>query len=447
MKLNNLKKKKIAILGLGVENYFLVKYLLKNKLECEITICDLRNREELGDKYLEFSKNGVQWKLEADFNQNLGVFDILFRSPGWPIACPGIQQAVNLKIKSAVAERIEDYVYSAMRLFFDLSPTRNIIGVTGTKGKGTTSSLIVAILKAAKKRVWLGGNIGVAPFEFIDKIKKDDWVVLELSSFQLEDLHKSPHIAVLTNFSPEHLAPADPNNPNYHKTLNLYLKAKAQIFIHQGIKDVLVVNKSFQSKIKNYELRNKVIYFNKSELVSMLPGEHNKENIAAAVEVAKLLKIADKDVARAMKNFKGLEHRIEKVAEIKGIVYYDDSFATIPDSAIIALKSFTQPIILLAGGADKGTDFKNFAREIKKRVKFLILFKGLGSERMIKELKKIKYASENYLVVDSMKKAMMAAKKKSVAGDIVLMSPGCASFGVFKNYKERGNLFKQEVLK
>jgi len=447
MKLTDLKNKKIAILGLGVENYFLVKYLLRNKIQCEITICDLRNKEQLGAKYIEFSKLGVQWKLEADFNRDLGVFDILFRSPGWPIACPGVQQAFKQLRITNYKLQIKDFVYSAMRLFFDLCQTKNIIGVTGTKGKGTTSSLIMAILKAAKKRVWLGGNIGVAPFEFIDKIKNDDWVVLELSSFQLEDLHRSPHIAVLTNFSPEHLAPADPNNPNYHKTLNSYLKAKAQIFLHQSIKDVLVVNKSFQLKIKNYELRNKVIYFNKSELVSKLPGEHNKENIAAAVEVAKLLKIKDKDVVRAVKNFKGLEHRIEKVVDVKGVAYYDDSFATIPDSSIIALKSFTRPIILLAGGADKGADFKEFAKEIKKRVKFLILFKGVGSERMIVELKKINYSADKYIVIDSMSKAMAVANKKAVVDDIVLLSPGCASFGVFKNYKERGNLFKQEVVK
>lgn len=446
MKLTDLKKKKIAILGLGVENYFLVKYLLKKKIDCELTICDLRTKEQLGDKYLEFSKLGVRWKLGAEFNQNLGVFDILFRSPGWPIACPGIQQAVKLKIKNYEL-RIEDFVYSAMRLFFDLCPTKNIIGVTGTKGKGTTSSLIVVILKMAKKRSWLGGNIGVAPFEFIDKIKKDDWVVLELSSFQLEDLHKSPHIAVMTNFSAEHLSPADPNNPNYHKTIGDYWHAKHNIFTHQKAKDVFVVNKNLRLRIANCELHNKIAYFEKSDLSSRLVGEHNKENIAAAVEVAKILKIDNGDVLQAVKNFKGLEHRIEKVAENKGVAYYDDSFATIPDSAIIALKSFKKPILLLAGGADKGADFREFAKEIKKRVKFLILFHGFGSERIIIELEKVKYPTDNYVVVNDMKKAIALADEKAMTGDIVLLSPGCASFGVFKNYKERGDLFKKEVVK
>ncbi|MBU4216641.1 UDP-N-acetylmuramoyl-L-alanine--D-glutamate ligase [Candidatus Parcubacteria bacterium] len=435
MKLNELKKKKIAILGLGVENYFLIKYLLKEKVECEITICDLRSEKQLGEKYLEFSKLGVQWKLEAEFNRNLGVFNILFRSPGWPIACPGVQ--AGLKEGSLL--------FSAMNLFFELCPTTNLIGVTGTKGKGTTSSLIVAILKTAKKRVWLGGNIGVAPFSFINKIKKNDWVVLELSSFQLEDLHKSPHIAVLTNFSPEHLAPADPFNPNFHQNLKSYWDAKANLFIHQKKNDYLVANYKVQdAKCKT---SGRIIKFTKSELVSGLVGEHNKENVAAALEVAKILKIDEGIAGRTVKSFKGLEHRIEKVAEVKGIIYYDDSFATIPDSAIIALKSFTQAIILLAGGADKGADFKNFAKEIKKRVKFLVLFKGVGSERIIIELERIKYSADKYIVVDDMNKAIIVARKKAVAGDIVLLSPACASFGVFKNYKERGNLFKEGIMK
>lgn len=435
MKLTDLKNKKIAILGLGVENYFLVKYLLKNKVECELTICDLRNEKQLGERYLEFSQFGASWKLEADFNRNLGVFDVLFRSPGWPIACPGVQQALGAGSK----------LYSAMKLFFDLCPTRNIIGVTGTKGKGTTSSLIAAILETAKKTVWLGGNIGVAPFEFIDRVKNDDWVVLELSSFQLEDLHKSPHIAVLTNFSAEHLSPADPNNPNYHKTIGDYWHAKHNLFTYQGAEDVLVVNKNLLLQIANCELQNKIVYFEKSDLSSGLIGEHNKENIAAAVEVAKILNIGDDDVTEAIKNFKGLVHRIEKVAEINNVLYYDDSFATTPDSAIIALKSFKQPIILLAGGADKGADFVEFAEEIKNRVKFLVLFHGFGSERMIIELEKIEYPTENYVVVRDMEKAISLAREKTTTGDVVLLSPGCASFGVFKNYKERGDLFKKEV--
>ena len=454
--LKNLYNKKVVMLGLGVENFALLKYLMKKKVRREITICDQRIKKVLGEKFVELNKLGKKsgyifhWKLGKDFNKLLYEFDILFRSPGWPIFCSGIAEAKK-KNKNII-------VSSPMKLFFDLCPTKNIIGVTGTKGKGTTSSLIYYILKKAGKKAWLGGNIGVAPFEFIDKIKKNNWIVLELSSFQLEDLHASPHIAVLTNFYSEHLAPADPNNPNYHKTLAHYFDAKINILNHQRKKDYSVINSKFkiqnshvpewgklQSKIKN--VKSKIIFFTKSGMHSQLPGEHNKENVAAAAEVAKIVGIKKNIIKKAVASFKGLEHRIEFAGRKNGIRYYDDSFATTPESSIIAMRSFDLPIILLGGGADKGSNFKEMAEEIKKRVKFLILFNGIGSDRLNKELKKIKYPEDNILFASSMKKAIAEANKKAFKNDIILLSPGCASFGVFRNYKERGNLFKAEIKK
>lgn len=472
MNLENLHNKKIAFLGLGLENQALLKFLLKHKVAAFFTVCDKREKAtEL--RGLPKGKD-IKLKLGVDFNRNLDEFDILFRSPGWPIKCPGIQDAIRAKKRRAVRDRagllrlnhqslnersrgvgyvelkkqatfkVEEFLQSPMNLFMDLCPTKNTIGVTGTKGKGTISTLIAAILKKAKKKAWLGGNIGVAPFEFIDKIKKSDWVVLELSSFQLEDMTKSPRIAVLTNFTPEHLAPADPNNPNYHRSLKSYWNAKANIFKWQQFDDYLVVNNKLHKPNNKYY--GNLIMFTKSELISGIIGEHNKENVAAAVEVAKILKIKKEIVVAAVKSYKGLEHRIERVIERNGVTYYDDSFATIPDSSIIALRCFAQPVVLLAGGADKGANFKLFAKEIKKRVKYLILFKGLGSERISTELKKIKYTSDKYTVVDSMDDAIRIADQESVIGDIVLLSPACASFGIFKNYKERGDLFKKLIL-
>ena len=438
--LKKLQNKKIAILGLGIENQALLKYLLKNKIETDFTICDQRSREELVEKMPELIKyKNIQWRLRADFNQRLHEFDILFRAPGWPLNCPEIREAK--KKNSGII------ISSPMKLFFELCPSKNIIGVTGTKGKGTTSSLIAQILKTAKKKVWLGGNIGVAPFAFLEQVKKIDWVVLELSSFQLEDLHLSPHIAVVTNFTPEHLAPADPHNPNYHKSLRAYREAKENIFKWQGGRDYFVVNSKTQDaryKIAERSL-GKRIYFSKSELKSKLVGEHNRENIAAAEVVAKIVGIKKEVVARAVKIFRGLEHRTEFVREIGDVQYYDDSFATTPDSAIIALKSFQAPIILLAGGADKGANFQILAKEIKKRVKFVILFTGKGTEKIKAALKKAQYSPNKILTVSSMPEAISYANQASVAGDIILLSPGCASFGVFKNYKERGSLFKKEV--
>ncbi len=448
MTLKDLNNKKIAMLGLGAENYALLKFLLAKKINCQITICDQRSIKALADKFTELNKHAnIFWQLEKKFKANLGRYDLLFRSPGWPLDCPGIKQGHqdNLCLKTT----------SAMRLFFDLCPTKNIIGVTGTKGKGTTSSLIYAILKAGKKRVFLGGNIGIAPFAFLSKIKSSDWLVLELSSFQLEDLHTSPHIAVLTNFYPEHLAPADPNNPNYHKSLKAYWLAKQNIIRWQTKKDWLIINQKLKSQnkqpsfAKGYgrarQTTSNVIYFTKSALPSGLVGAHNQENVAAAEAVAKIVGIKPSIIAKAVKNFKGLEHRLEFVREVRGVKYFDDSFATTPESTIIALKSFNSPIILLAGGADKGANFKQLAKAISKQVKFVCLLKGQATPRIKQELIRLKFS--NYKIFDNLAAAVKVSSKLAAKGDVVLLSTACASFGMFKNYKERGNLFKTFVKK
>jgi UDP-N-acetylmuramoylalanine--D-glutamate ligase len=438
-----LQNKKIAALGLGVENLALVKFLLKHRVNCHITVCDPKSAAELGDRFLEIKDLARKNKLPEinlmtgkNYDAHLTDFDIVFRSPGYPLFNPNL-----IKAKKAGVE-----ISSPMKLFFELCPTKNIIGVTGSKGKGTTSSLIYEIIKKSGKKVWLGGNIGTAPFEFIDKIKPNDCAVLELSSFQLEDLQASPKIAVITNFYEEHLAPADPFNPNYHQTMKSYWQAKANIFAQQKSGGYLVINEKLKNKKEKIKNIGKIIYYRKSELASKLTGEHNKENIAAAVEVAKILKIKPTIVAQAVKNFKGLPHRLEFVAEINGVKYFDDSFATVPDVSVIALKSFAgeRNIILLAGGADKGSNFKNFAKEIKKRVKYLILFKGKGTDRIKSQISNLK---SQISVVDNMKKAVVVAKSKAIPGDIVLLSAGCASFGCFKNYKERGEQFKAEIKK
>jgi UDP-N-acetylmuramoylalanine--D-glutamate ligase len=517
----NLQNKKIAALGLGVENLALVKFLIKNtsprpllgkergarknieERDLHITVCDPKSAAELGDRFIEIKQLARKNKLPEinlmtgkNYDAHLADFDIVFRSPGYPLFNPNLAKAKKAGVK----------ITSAMELFFEICQTKNIIGVTGSKGKGTVSSLIYEILTtpspSLKRRgVFLGGNIGTAPFEFIDKIKPNDFVVLELSSFQLEDLQVSPHIAVVTNLFKEHLASADPNNPNYHQTMKSYWLAKANIFTHQKKNDWIVANGSLEEKILSFchseprarnllqsmsdveifsknkfrsaqdvsrslaaarddkknraVCENKIVFYDKSDLKSNLIGEHNKENIAAAIAVAKILKIKPETIKKAVKKFRGLPHRTEFVAEIDGVRYFDDSFATVPDVSVIALKAVTQNsptpsnspsgrgrVILLAGGADKGSNFKNFAREIKKRVKILILFKGKGTERLKKELRVTGYELR---VVDNMKDAVVLAKKNSNPGDIVLLSAGCASFGCFKNYKERGDQFKSEV--
>jgi len=468
-KLKFLQNKKIAMLGLGAENLALAKFLLRCRnarfcvpTDLRITICDPKSAAELGDRFLEIKELARKNKLPEiklisgkNYDAQLADFDIIFRSPGYPLFNKNL-----IKAKKAAVE-----ISSAMELFFEICPTKNIIGVTGSKGKGTTASLIYEIIKVGtqnlaflrKRHVFLGGNIGTAPFEFIYKNKPNDFVVLELSSFQLEDLKISPKIAVITNIFKEHLAPADPNNPNYHRSMKDYWAAKANIFAYQKREDYLVINEKLKIKKEKRKNIGKIIYYGKSELPSNLIGEHNKENISAALAVAKILKIKDETIKKAVKNFKGLPHRLEFVAEIDGVKYFDDSFATVPDVSVIALKAIDslnkkttpQPllekeggIILLAGGADKGSDFNNFAKEIDRRVKCLILFKGKGTEQLKKELRVTSYELR---VVDNMKDAVRLAKKAAKPGDIVLLSTGCASFGCFKNYKERGELFKAEV--
>jgi len=428
-KLNKLKNKKIAILGFGIENKALVEFLIKEKVEAEITICDARvgAKEEV---------RGVKWHLGKNYDKNLDKFDIISRVAGYPL--------FSKEIKKALVSGIE--VTSSVKLFFEFCPTKNIIGVTGTKGKGTTSALIFEILKKAGKKVFWGGNIGIPVFSFLNKIKQGDWVVLELSSFQLEDLNISPRIAVITNFTKEHLAPADPNNPNYHKTIKDYRLAKNNIVKFQKHRDLAIINKKLV--ISNWRFgKGRIVKFGKSEQESELIGEHNKENIAAAVETAKIIGIKDEIITKTVNNFKGLEHRLQKVAYKKRVAYYNDSFATTPEAAITALNSFSSPIILLAGGAEKNSDFKKLARAIKSRASFVILLRGKATPRLKREILRVNYPKNKIKTAVSIAQAVRLAEQKAVKGGIVLLSTACASFGMFKNYKERGELFKKEVMK
>lgn len=425
------------MLGLGMENEALVRFLLKKRIDCSITICDQRSKARLGDRYKKLAKRGVSWKLGTAAVSHLDGFDVLFRSPGWPLFDPAVQEAEDKGIS----------VTSPMRLFFELCPTGDIVGVTGTKGKGTTASLTAHILKKAGKRVWLGGNIGVAPFSFIDKIYATDWVVLELSSFQLEDMGTSPHIGIITNFYKEHLAAADPQNRNYHRSMIAYWRAKLNIIKWQKRGDRAVVNVGLKTRIEKEDLKSKITYFNRSDLATSLPGDHNRENIAAAAEVAAIAGVKQDIIEKAVAGFRGLPHRLERVRIYKGVDYYNDSFATTPESAITALNAFDRPIILIAGGAEKDSDFRGLARSIKKRAIFVVLLDGEATPRLKKELLQAKYPARQMKKAASMAEAVRFARKQAEPDDIVLLSPACASFGMFKNYKQRGDAFKQEAKK
>jgi UDP-N-acetylmuramoylalanine--D-glutamate ligase len=442
-KLQRFNKKRIAILGLGIENQAILDFFLKHGIRSKFHIIDQRDNEELGERISDFIEKKEIRLIKQTEKNDLSTYDIVLRSPGFPLFRENLTQA-----KKKGTE-----VTSAMRLFFELCPTANIIGVTGSKGKGTTSSLIREMILKAGLRCYLGGNIGVAPFSFIDELQNDDWVVLELSSFQLEDFDVSPKISVFTNLSEEHLRPADPLNPNFHKSMDDYARAKLNILKYQKKGDWAVLNENFKSRPvffsrgKDYALgRAKRIYFNRSEYPSKLIGRYNKENIAAAVEVARIIGVKPNDIKQAVFFFRGLPHRIEFTREVKGVKYYDNSFATTPEATMADLDSFVEPIILFLGGADKGSSFLALAKAIvKKGVKYIVLLDGTASNRINQELLASGFPSHKIGRVSSMPEAVALAYKQAKAGDVVLLSTACASFGMFNNYKERGDKFQEEV--
>lgn len=291
-----MSQKKIAILGCGLEGKDAEEYFKKQG--GEITLLDR--------------------KFDKNYLKDLNHFNIVVRSPGVYRYLPELIEAK----KSGVE------ISSAIKLFFEKCPAK-IIGVTGTKGKGTTATLIYEILKKAGKDVYLAGNIGKPYLELLLKLNKESWVVMELSSFQLIDLNKSPQIAVVLNITSDHL--------DWHKNREEYIEAKKNIVSHQTASDWAVINEEYETS-KNFskETKGQVIFFSKNELEEkykknlLLRGEHNLENIAAAVAVAKILKIGDEDILGILSSFKGLEHRLELVGEKDGIKFYNDSFATGP---------------------------------------------------------------------------------------------------------------------
>lgn len=419
----NFKGKKIAVLGKGVEGQSSFEFLQKQGADVEV-----------------FDKN--------DSWDNLSNFDLIVRSPG---------------IKLDDLEKYKEKLTSQTKLFFDLCPC-SIIGITGTKGKGTTSALIYEMLKEDEKDAYLGGNIGRPPFEFLHKLNPQSVVVLELSSFQLQDLEKSPHIAVVLMLTQDHI--------DYHGSIENYVGAKRNILRFQDSEDFAVINKDYPaSRESDIHTKAKVFYVSREgepeegcfvkegkvvikkgnlekEIVPvsdiLLPGAHNWENVCAASMAASLAGVSDKTIRKVLKTFKGLEHRLELVAEIKGVRYYDDSFATTPYSTIAAIEAFEEPEILILGGSSKGADFSELGEVINnsRNIKTII---GIGQEwGRIKEV--IKNSSIKIVEgCQNMEEIVKKASGLAEDGDVVLLSPACASFGMFKDYKDRGNQFKSQV--
>lgn len=401
----NYKDKKVAIIGYGLEGQDTEKFLKKR--DATVTILDQKD--------------------DLNYLSNLDKFDIIVRSPG----------VYPYKIKTTKR------VTTPTHIFFD-EFKGTIIGVTGTKGKGTTSTLIYEILKKAGFDVYLAGNIGKPMLELLPKLKVDSYVVLELSSFQLIDLPVSPNISVVLNITSDHM--------DWHKNQEEYINAKKNIVRYQSASDWAVINSEYESS-KNFakETKANVIYFSKKTLDDIfkkdliLKGEHNLENIAAAVGVSKILNINQKIIIKTVKNFKGLEHRLEFVKFFNGVGFFNDSFATGPQPTIAAINSFKENETLILGGSDKGLNYKELGKLINKKenVKNIILIGQIRNQ--IK--KHIKHKNIFDLGTSDMKSIVKKAFEVTKKGGVVVLSPAAASFDMFQNYKDRGNQFKEAVNK
>ncbi len=426
----------IAIIGFATEGQVSAVYFARRGHS--VTVCD-QNAElaipeayerQLGERYLE----------------ELDRFDVIVRSAGIP---PRVILEENPDVASKITTAVNEFLAHC--------PTKNTIGITGTKGKGTTSTLTAKMLEAAGRKVWLGGNIGRSPLEFIDEIQPDDWVVLELSSFQLIDIEHSPHSAVCLMVVPEHL--------NWHADMAEYVGAKARLFMKQSSDDTAMyyADNDTSRAIASHGAGRKIPYgaepgawINGNMLTIdgraicatdaiRLLGKHNQQNVCAAVTAVWQSGVRDVEAIRsAVTSFSGLEHRLEFVREINGVRYYDDSFGTTPETAIVALEAFPEPKIIILGGSDKGASYDELATAVQNGNvrKALLISEQAG---------RIREALDHAGFRDSidggttMTEVVSLARAAAQPGDVVLLSTGCASFGLFKDYKDRGDQFKAAV--
>ena len=437
---------KIAIAGYGLEGKQNYKYF--NKPGNDLTIVDEREDIDIPSDAKYITGDGVY--------DDMSQFDMVIRTAGLS----------PLKIKKA------KLVWSATNEFFAKCKAP-IIGVTGTKGKGTTSSFITSILRSSGKKVHLVGNIGVPALSVLPDIRSEDFVVYEMSSFQLWDIKYSPHIAVVLMIEPDHL--------DVHTDFEDYIKAKSNIRRWQNLNDICIYHPSnpFSQKIASVTLatidqttkgdylnnihrygikddglvyiKDDFFYTNDRKICPIscvkLPGKHNLENACAAMSAVLELKldISDNQFAEGLRSFTGLPHRLKYVSEINNVKFYDDSISTTPGSAIAAIKSFTSPKVLILGGSYKGGDFTDLVKEIKKSNIRQIILMGDEANRIEQFLKDAGRVKSVNVERSSMFESVSNAAAAASPGDVVILSPACASFGMFKNYQDRGEKFINAV--
>lgn len=431
---NYFKDKKITIMGLGLlgRGVNVAKFLA----ECgaDLIVTDLKGSIELAKSLSELRKyKNITFVLGKHRPQDFRARDFILKAAGVPLDSVYIRQARRHNIP----------IEMDASLFVKLANDINVIGVTGTRGKSTTTQLIYSILKKAKRRVYIGGNVrGIATLPLLKKIKSGDYVVLELDSWQLQgfgDGKISPHIAIFTNFTPDHL--------NYYKgSMRRYFTDKENIYKYQQKNDYIICGKDVAWKIRS---KSKKIIFTKNDVPKnysvKLPGEHNRTNAASAISVADILGIQRAITKSVLENFNGVPGRLEFVRKIGEISYYNDTTATTPVATTAALSVLGEQknIILIAGGTDKNLDYKDLVQHIMKTVKMLILFSGSATDKIVRLLPR----GFSYEKAKNMSVSIEKAKTLAGAGDIILLSPAAASFGLFVNEFDRGDQFVNEVKK
>ena len=440
----SLRGKKIAVLGLGVSNRPLVRLLLE--FGCDVTGCDRTPREKLDTEVLELEQMGCKLHVGETYLEGVEA-DILFRTPGMHPGNPAIQA---LAAKGA-------QVTSEMEVFFEVCPC-TLLAVTGSDGKTTTTTLVSEMLKAAGKTVWLGGNIGTPLLPLVRQMKETDFAVVELSSFQLMDMKRSPSRAIVTNLAPNHL--------DVHKDMEEYVEAKKNIFKFQDENGLLILNadnaitasftgngttRFFSRRGKGHVcLEDGIILRGGEKMLKvsdiLIPGVHNIENYMAAIAMVEGL-VDDDTIRFVARNFGGVEHRIELVRIKDGVRFYNDSIASSPSRTIAGLRSFSEKVILIAGGYDKHIPYDVLGPEVCAHVKKLFL--GGATGKLIKEAveKCPEFDPKALEIVDcgTFEPAVRAAAAAAMEGDIVLMSPASAAFDQFKNFMVRGEFYKKLV--
>ena len=440
----SLKDKKVAVLGLGVSNRPLVRLLLE--FGCSVVGCDKTPRENLDAEVLQLEKMGCKLHVGEDYLEGVEA-DVVFRTPGMH---PGNPAIVALRSRGA-------QITSEMEIFFEVCPC-HLIAVTGSDGKTTTTTLIAEMLKEKRKMVWLGGNIGTPLLPLVRKMQKEDYAVVELSSFQLMDMTRSPERALITNLAPNHL--------DIHKDMEEYVEAKKNIFRYQDSQGLLVLNgdnaitasfrgngttRFFSRQGDGYvSLKEGIIYREGRPVLPvvdiLIPGVHNVENYMAAIAMVEGL-VEDEVVRQVAKTFGGVEHRIELVRVKDGVKFYNDSIASSPSRTIAGLRSFPEKVILIAGGYDKHIPYDVLGPEICVHVKKLFLGGATGEKIRQAVVNCSQYDPSALEIVDcgSFEPAVRAAAQAAKPGDVVLMSPASAAFDQFKNFMVRGDFYKKLV--